>query len=193
MCDLGGDRRLTGTVTGVHGEVLAASSYSRLGPKHRVAAWVRLLAVAAAGHPGDWRAVTTGRGGFRRPAWRSTLRVPEDPAAVLRQLVDLRDRGLREPLPLVTGASAVYADRRCAGSTVEEATAAAATEWGSTFGDATDRHLQWVHGRAPRLDALLAAPPADDERDWSDDPTRFGVLAQRLWSPLLAVEAVGQP
>ena len=33
----------------------------------------------------------------------------------------------------------------------------------------------------------------DDERAWYDDPSRFGVLARRLWEPLLASETQGRP
>jgi exodeoxyribonuclease V gamma subunit len=190
--DLGGGRRLSGTVTGVHGSVLAASSYSSLAGKHRIAAWVKLLAVAATG-PGPWQAVTTGRGAFGRPTRRSTLHPPADPVALLSDLVALRDNGLREPLPLVPGASAVYADRRSTGSTVDEAVDAAGREWGGRFGDTTDRHLIYVHGRAPRFEPLLAAAPTGDEAGWYPEPTRFGVLARRLWTPLLAHEQIGQP
>ena len=39
---LAGARALTGTVPGVSGDVLRAASYSRVGPRHRLAAWVRL-------------------------------------------------------------------------------------------------------------------------------------------------------
>jgi exodeoxyribonuclease V gamma subunit len=192
--DLGDGRRLlSGTVTGLHGDVVASSSYSSLAPKHRLTAWVRLLAVAATQPDRAWSAVTTGRGAYRRPTWRSTLRAPEDPAAVLRALVDLRDRGLRAPLPVGPGATAAYADRRRAGGSVEEAVDAAGREWSSRFGDAKDRHLQYVHGRAPSLPVLLAAQALPDERAWADEPSRFGVVARRLWDPLLAVEQVGQP
>jgi exodeoxyribonuclease V gamma subunit len=37
-------------VPGVVGDVLRTVIYSRVGPKHRLAAWVRLLALTAA-HP----------------------------------------------------------------------------------------------------------------------------------------------
>ena len=191
--DLGGGRRLTGTVGSLHGDVVVSSSYSTLAPKHRLAAWVRLLAVAATQPERPWRAVTTGRGPYRKPTWRSTLRVPDDPLAVLRQLVDLRDRGLREPLPIAPAASAAYADRRRGGATVDEAVATADKEWGSLFGDGKDRHLVYVHGVGAPLSGLLTAPPEADEAAWSDDPSRFGVLARRLWTPLLAVESVGKP
>jgi exodeoxyribonuclease V gamma subunit len=195
--DLGGGRRLSGTVTGIHGDVLASSSYSTLAPRHRIAAWVRLLAVAATRPERSWQAVTTGRGPFRQPTRRSTLHPPTDLIAtsstLLRELVSLRDNGLREPLPLFPGASAGYADRRSTGSSVAESTDAAAREWNGRFGDCTDRHLIYVHGRAPRFEPLLAAVPVAEEAGWYPEPTRFGVLARRLWAPLLAHEQVGQP
>jgi len=50
-----------------------------------------------------------------------------------------------------------------------------------------------VHGRAPRFEPLLAAAPTGDEAGWYPEPTRFGVLARRLWTPLLAHEQIGQP
>ena len=183
--DLGAGRRLTGTVNGVHGDTLASTSYSSLAPKHRLTAWVQLL--AAAGPGGPVRAVTTGRGSGRRKVWRSTLVLPEDPAAVLRDLVALHDEGMRAALPMATGATHLYADRRRGGSSVEEALEAAAKEWTSLFGDGKDRHLAYVHGDAPSFDALLAETEPGPER------TRFGALARRLWEPLLARESVGAP
>jgi exodeoxyribonuclease V gamma subunit len=190
--DLGAGRRLTGTVAGVYGSVLASSSYSTLAPKHRLAAWVRLLAVAAAAPGTHWQAVTTGRG-RRTRAQRSTLSTPYDAVATLRELVDLRDRGLCAPLPLATDSAHAYAKARYEGQATEQALESADGAWSSLFGDATDRHLCYVHGRRPVLAQLLAGSPADDEREWSEDPTRFGVLSRRLWTPLLAVETLGQP
>jgi exodeoxyribonuclease V gamma subunit len=187
VVELGDGRRLTGTVNGVHGDTVASTSYSSLGPKHRLTAWARLLAVAAGGHAGVQRAVTTGRGSGRRPVWRSTLVLPDEPAQVLRELVVLRDEGLREVLPLATGATHAYADRRRSGSSVEEALEAAAKDWAGRFGDGVDRHLGYVHGGAPPFERLLADPDDGPER------TRFGALARRLWAPLLGCETVGAP
>ncbi|MEV0248291.1 exodeoxyribonuclease V subunit gamma [Nocardia sp. NPDC050712] len=195
--DLGGGRRLTGTVPEVRGETLVRTTFSRLAPKHRIAAWVSLLALAAT-EDRSWRAVTTGRGQFHRPAWRSILTAPDRPAAVttLRDLVKLRDAGLCEPLPITATATAAYADRRFRGSSVEEAFASAEREFNGgpngpgAFGDHTDRHLRYIWGPAPRLDDLMSIPaPAGEAAETS----HFGALARRLWTPLLNAETQGQP
>lgn len=193
VVDLGDGRRLTGTVGGIHGTTIARSTFSRLAPKQRMTAWVHLLAVAASGRPGTWQAVTTGRGRFRTPAWRSTLVAPADARDQLLRLVSLRDRGLHTPLPITTCASAEYANRRYRGDSVEMALESAAKEFGGAFGDGKDRHLTYLYGTGVSLNALTTAPPLDDERAWHDDPSRFGVLARRLWEPLLASETQGRP
>lgn len=195
--DLGNGRRLTGTVPEVRGETLVRTTFSRLAPKHRLAAWVSLLALAVT-EDRTWRAVTTGRGQFGRPAWRSEITAPEMPAArtILRELVALRDAGLTEPLPITPGATAAYAERRFRGATVEEAVVAAEREFNGgpngpgPFGDHTDRHLRYVWGPAPRLEHLMAIPAQAGE---PGETTRFGALARRLWAPLLTAESQGQP
>ncbi|MBJ8342637.1 exodeoxyribonuclease V subunit gamma [Antrihabitans sp. YC3-6] len=193
--ELGNGRRLTGTVTGVHGHVVAAASYSKLAPKHRLRAWILLLALAAS-HSGRWEAISTGRG-FGRSLRRSSLLAPRDPVAVLNQLVDLRDRGLEQPLPMATAASAVYAERRSTGSNPDDALLAASDEFGGPYGEVNDRHIAYIHGAIPRFEVLAADVPLADESDWGPnsgaEPTRFGTLACRLWFPLLASESVTQP
>ena len=184
VLDLDG-HTLTGTVNDLHGSVLASTSYSKLAPKHRLTAWVNLLALAACSDV-PVTAVTTGRGPYR-PVWRSTLTAPADPRGVLRDLLALYDDGMREPLPIVTGASAKYAERRRAGDGPEQALESATKEWESMFGDSKDRHVAYVLGSPPQL-SRLTQEPADGE-----EPTRFGALAVRLWSPLLEHEQVGAP
>ncbi|MFI8568146.1 exodeoxyribonuclease V subunit gamma [Rhodococcus sp. NPDC078407] len=188
--DLGGGRRLTGTVTGFHGRVLARSSYSRLAPKHRLAAWVRLLAVAAS-EPGEWSAVTIGRASGIRPPRRSRLTSPHDPTATLRELVDLRDRGLASPLPISTGTAAAYAEKRFGGGSVDDGYDSATWAWRGDFGDGTDRSLRYVYGPAVSFQTLLSAPPLADETSPSNETSRFGILARTLWDPLLTAENMG--
>ena len=69
--DLGGGRRLRGTVPEVYGDRLVPVSYSRLGPKHRLQSWVALLALAAADADRSWTAPHHRPPGSRAPATTS--------------------------------------------------------------------------------------------------------------------------
>ncbi|MGH9061780.1 MAG: exodeoxyribonuclease V subunit gamma, partial [Acidimicrobiales bacterium] len=60
--ELPGGRVLVGSVSGCVGDVLLAVTYSQLAAKHRLAAWVRLLALAAAHPDRSWTARSIGRG-----------------------------------------------------------------------------------------------------------------------------------
>jgi exodeoxyribonuclease V gamma subunit len=195
--DLGNGRTLAGTVPEVRGETLVRTTYSRLAPKHRLASWVSLLALAAT-EDRSWQAISTGRGQFRsRPVARSVIIAPEAPAAlaILRDLVRLRDEGLCEPLPCAPAATAAYAERRFRGDSVADALLAAehAFDGGPNgpdkFGDHTDRYLRYVWGRAPRFAGLAT----ESSRPGEPESTHFGALARRWWAPLLAAESQGQP
>ncbi|WP_063065280.1 exodeoxyribonuclease V subunit gamma [Nocardia violaceofusca] len=196
--DLGSGRRLTGTVADVHDDAVVRATYSRLAPKHRMAAWVRLLALAATERHQSWRAVSIGRGKFGRPAWRSSLTAPAPALAadLLRELADLREEGLTEPLSFAPSASAVYAERRCRGADLDSARAAAEEEFYGgpkgprPFGDHTDRYLTYVRGPEPSFEQLETPLP---EPDRYGETTTFGSVARRLWNPLLANESQGQP
>ncbi|MGW5381606.1 exodeoxyribonuclease V subunit gamma [Nocardia sp. NPDC003963] len=194
--DLGDGRRLTGTVADVRGELLVRTTYSRVAPKHRIAAWVSLLALAVTDER-SWRAAVTGRGRFPTPAWRAELTAPgaADATAMLRTLVALRDTGLTEPLPISTATTAAYAEARYRRLTPEEAIAAADREFGGgdktrDFAEHTDRNLRYVWGPAPDLRDLTAAPAPAGE---PVENTRFGSIARRLWVPLLRAEQQGAP
>ena len=178
-------RMLGGTVPGVNGDVLRSVNYSRMAPKHRLAAWVRLLALTAARPERPFEAATIGRGGSGIAVAR--LRPPGSDAEALEQLaalVDLRDRGLREPLPLYCATSAAY---------VEGGTDAARKEWTSDFNrDREDRELEHqlvLNGERP-FEELLAAHPRPDEHWDASQTSRFGALACRLWAGLGAFEEV---
>ncbi len=193
-----GDRWLTGTVTGAYGTALVQASYTALSARHRVAAWVRLLAVAAATGASDWQAVTIGRVKDDAPAARrSTLTVPADPAGVLTQLAELRDHGLAAPLPLAPRASSTYATRRLAGASPEEACSDAARAWTSAghgswrrAEENNDNAIQFVYGTDAPF-SVLWAQPAQQGESWSDEPNRFAQLARRVWQPLLDHEQTG--
>jgi exodeoxyribonuclease V gamma subunit len=194
--DLGDGRSVVGSVPDVIGDLVRSVSYSRLAPKHRIAAWVRLLALAA-GHPERAiESVTLGRGSKGRcgiariPVMgrdtRSRQRLAVDQ---LRVLVDLYLRGMLEPLPLYCRTSAAYAaaepDRR-----VTKARKQWETGGGFDHEDREPEHQLVLGGIVP-FDELLVAPPRQDEGGpgWADDePSRFGRLARRLWDGLLAVE-----
>ncbi|ERB55180.1 exodeoxyribonuclease V subunit gamma [Rhodococcus erythropolis] len=186
--DLGDGRRLTGTVTGVHGNSVVRASYSSLAPKHRMTAWINLLALKAHGRPGALDAVSIGRGRGKIAAARSVLDAPGNAVEILQQLVNLRERGLQRPLPMWAATSAEYARRRFGGESVDDATNGADTQWTGQYGEMIDPSNAYVFGEARTLAELAADPPSDDEFVWAEEPTRFGVLARRLWDPLLTNE-----
>ncbi len=190
---LPGGRVLAGTVSGVYGDVVARTVYSTLAGKHRLRAWVQLLALAAgdtASHPGSsWRAATVGRAGAK--ARRSVLSAPpgEDATQLLAWLVDLHAWGHCEPLPLPLGASHAYAERRELGESEPDALDAAAKVWADR--EADDAYHRIVWGEAYPFLALLAAPAIPAEQVSPVGPaetSRFAVLARQLWIPLLAAE-----
>ncbi len=184
--DLDG-RDVSGTVNGIRGDAVVSVTYSSLGPKHRARAWVLALALAAT--EGGGRAVTVGRWGAR--ARTSRLTAPADPQAVLADLLDLYDRGSCEPLPFGPRPSEAYASRRAAGEDADLARDAAAGIWagGTVPGEDADKHHVHVWGVRAPFTAWTDPPPAEDER-WPGESTRFGVLARRFWTPLLAAEAI---
>ena len=191
-------RRLSGTVSGVTGDVLLSTTYSRVGPKHRLAAWVRLLALVAAHPERDLTAATVGRAG-RDDVRVAIARVPGADAAArqtwasaaLGRIIDLRDRGLREPLPLFTETSAAWAEAARWG---RDPTEDAAKQWKSAYQfDREDRDLSHllVLGGELTFTELTELPPAADESGpgWDEDEhSRVGRLAVRLWADLLEAE-----
>ena len=130
--DLGGGRRLVGTVPEVYGDRLVPVHYSRLGAKHRIASWVQLLALTVSDEDRNWTAHTLGRPHSRsRDAVATSFLGPLDHTAhrVLRDLVALRDHGLRAPLPLPLKASLGYARARRSHADVPDALVKAGYDW----------------------------------------------------------------
>ncbi|NUS50804.1 MAG: exodeoxyribonuclease V subunit gamma, partial [Nocardioidaceae bacterium] len=184
--DLGDGRRLTGTVAGVHGSRLVSLGYSRLKARQRLSSWIDLLALSAARPDESWTAHAIGR---VRAGPTRALAGPLDHRAVdwLRDLVELRDLGMRAPLaapPATTLAWAEARARELRGENVQPDDAAR-KEWttdpNNAYGiqgeDADASHARVYGERAP-LSVLLDAGLA--------------TYAWRIWEPLLAgAERVG--
>ena len=196
-------RLLVGTVPGIVGPVARSVTFSKVAAKHRVAAWVRFLALSAGRAADRFEVVTIGRssGVSRRAKVTVSRFVPlgDDPAEVekrarelLHDLVALYDRGMCEPLPIFCATSAAYAE---AVRAKRDTRVAAAREWESGRYPGEDRDLEHllVHGGSLGLDALLEAEPCagEDGPGWNEsEPTRFGRYARRLWDGLLDCEQV---
>jgi exodeoxyribonuclease V gamma subunit len=166
--DLDG-RTVSGTVAGVHGAVLLRVIFSRVSPRHRIAAWVRMLAVTACGRP--VQAVTVGRGPDGTVvASRVGPLVPSVARRRLAELIALYDRGMREPLAVACQTSAAF---------VAHGEAVARRTWTSEWGiDKEDRELehQLVFGGVLDFDDLA------QKRGFAED-------AHALWDELLRAEA----
>ncbi|HEU5037960.1 MAG TPA: exodeoxyribonuclease V subunit gamma [Nocardioides sp.] len=177
--DLGDGRRLTGTVPGVYGTRVVSLGYSRLNARQRLRAWVDLLALSASYPDQHWTAHAVGR---ERAGPKRALCGPLDHRAVdwLRDLVDLRDRGLCEPLPVPAKTGAAWAEAHARGLMGQDTPpyAAALREWETDpfnqfgiEGEDADAHHQRVYGVRAPLDVLVDAGLATH--------------AWRIWEPLL--------
>ncbi|MGS0688612.1 exodeoxyribonuclease V subunit gamma [Nakamurella sp. GG22] len=194
--DLADGRQVRGTVSGLHDTVLVAVLFSRLGAAARLRAWISIVALTASDGDSSWGAATVGRGAHAHPQCATLTPLPPGMAgAVIEELVELYDQGLREPLPLPVKAAAAYAETRFGGADPADAYVRAREKWatGKFPGEDDDDAHALVWGRrAPfaslltpcrttDLGAMAAAirPAAGGESD------RFAALATKLWFPLL--------
>jgi exodeoxyribonuclease V gamma subunit len=192
--------RLTGTVGGVRGDVLLSITYSRLGPKQRLRAWVELVALTLAEPARDWRAVAVGRGAKGKGPTRSLLGplLPSTATAALDELVALYRTGLRAPLPVPAKTGGEYAFLRDKNNAAAGARVGAARKWLSSSqipGEQADAEHVLVYGPDAPLTVLTEQPlqPGEGGDGWPADETdRFGLLARRLWGRLLDAETTVQ-
>ncbi len=187
---------LVGTVASVYGDRVVRVVYSKLAAKHKLRAWVQLLALCAQSPDHDWEAVTVGRG--QRGGVAASHLAGVSAADAVRHLDDLVEAyraGMGIPLPLPPKAAAVYAAKRRAGVSVLVAQTQAGKEWRRSGSDQREMgefddadHLR-VWGEV-HLDALLAIPRDPSDTRWPDEPHLFGQLARAVWTPLLDAETV---
>ncbi|MGY4720339.1 exodeoxyribonuclease V subunit gamma [Naumannella huperziae] len=178
-----GERQVFGVIPGVRGNDIVEVTFSGLGARHRIVAWLRLLALTVAEPGRPWRSVIIAKSGSRTvlgPVARADAR------ARLHDLLIVRDLGLRAPLPLPLTTAATYAEiahtgREPGPDDLRHAWERDAdeiwTRWYAELGDLE-------RPRAGREDAGNSEPGARESR-------RMRALARRVWQPLLDAEASG--
>ena len=183
--DIGGGRRLTGTVTGVFGTSTVSVNYSKLRDTHLLQSWIPLVALAAQRPGVEWTARCIGRDPGGERVLQRLFAAPQQPAEALRALVWLYDIGRCEPLPLPIKTSFAWAETRQRG---RDPVWNATKKWAPKFYDGENAEHSSVRVWGPHtpLQVLLGPPRPGEEVDGED--TRLGALAARLWLPLLRAE-----
>jgi exodeoxyribonuclease V gamma subunit len=200
---LGDGRLIGGTISGLYGDVLQHVGFSRISPRQRLGAWARLLVLTAAFPDRTFAAVNVGRArkGVSPRFGVSVTRVvsPSGPSSAqergdwarteLCKLIDLFDRGLREPLPLYCETSAELVSQPV-GSARRRADAAWTSGFEKPREDSEEEHVR-VLGAVRSFADLLEETPREGE-DWFGEQfcSRLECYAHRLWDGLLAVEKV---
>ncbi|GAB21471.1 exodeoxyribonuclease V gamma chain [Gordonia polyisoprenivorans NBRC 16320 = JCM 10675] len=205
VLDLPDGTRVHGSVGDVFGTGIVAATYSKVRAKHRLSAWIRLVALAAAqrcgavGGPVIDSTTMIGRADRKAPGI-SVVRLagPDDPLALLAELVAIRRLGLQTVLPLPLDPGAAYGIKRASGSSEMIALNAAATSFAGKFGAHTDPYLRLVYGADVTASVdfdTLTSVCAADTAPWaqiglvSGEPV-FTTLARRLWGPVVEHEVI---
>ena len=204
---LPGGPSVVGSVPGVRNGAIVRCTYSKLAPKHRLRAWAQFLALSAAHPELAPSAITIGQAGSSS-AGHSRLSVStfgplagDSPSRQSRALeglavlVDLYERGMREPLPIYCATSAAWAEAARRG---DDPRREARAMWASGFdeleGEQAGPEHALVLGPDASFDQLAQLGPEDDEAGpgWAmAEKTRLGRLALRLWGPVLSHEQLG--
>jgi exodeoxyribonuclease V gamma subunit len=180
-------------------------TYSKLGAAPRLIAWLRLLALSATWPDRAFEALTIGR--FRgratgrsislariRPLGPDAAGRRAEAEAQLAALVDLFDRGMREPLPLYCKTSEAWAAAEVAG---RDPATEAAREWESEYSyprEDDDAEHRLVLGDRLSFEAMVAHAGTcrddDNGAGGAPDLSRFSLYAHRLWEGLLQHEEI---
>lgn len=170
--DVGGGRRVTGTVSPIYGDRLVSATYSKLDGRHLLQPWIRLLALFAHAPSREWTAVSIGREKRGTTPRVEVMGRPSSSSAVelLADLVAMYDEGRREPLPLPVKTSFAWADAVHEGRDPERNAA-----------------YRWRSNSYPGEDAEPAYQLAFGKNAWVKDLVARGLdtYACRLWLPML--------
>ncbi|WP_256842657.1 exodeoxyribonuclease V subunit gamma [Ornithinimicrobium cryptoxanthini] len=190
---LPGGRQLTGTVAGLVGGAALTVTYSQVKAKQRLRSWIISLVLAAGGHSGVSRLIGKHYWGRGDKSPVLFTHGPHDPATALElltQLVDLRDRGLREVVPLPLETSLAWADYFVKTGKATLAAQQGVKKWvtpdGGFGGGGEQDDPSWsrVLGAGVPFDTILGTPRADEE--WTPGvESRLGQFALRVWGPVL--------
>ena len=171
--EVGGTRRVTGTVPRVYGDRLVAVTYSKLDGRHLLESWIRLVALTAQYSGVEWTAVCIGRPKRAGVPRERLLGAPEGAVELLRDLVAMYDAGRREPIPLPLKTSYAWAETdHHRGAPMREA----GWKWktGKYPGEDQEPAHVRVWGPGFALEDLVAAGLPD--------------YSSRLWLPMLSAE-----
>ena len=167
--------RVTGRVD-VHDRLIVGTEFSKLQSRHRLTAWVRLAALAAA-EPGPWRAVVV------TPSRTCALAAPPDAPRVLADLVAIYRHGLTRVVPAPPRVNEAWAslrrERQDLQSQAAEGRLAAA--WDYDQDDAWKLFYDQRRLFDQPADPDLGVGPAEEK-------TMQGRLARAIWDDLLASE-----
>ena len=192
-------RRLNGTVGDIFSGRLVPVSFSRLGPKHRLAAWVRLLAMAAGSEQSVSEAIVIGSASGRYPSAKvSRLRVPPNAADLLGVLVAIRDAGLSAPVGLTLDAAGAAAAEYTRSGKDAKALQRASWAYQKSYSD-PNRYaglvfhgdpdagvdFQMLTAAVPTVEAMA---PSSGLLPGDDDTDMYVRLAAALFGPLLQNE-----
>lgn len=170
---------LVGRVT-THGAELLQVEFSSLQPRHRLAAWLRLLTLAA-GEDGPWRARVVGKG--RIAVYEAPPRAVA--AGLLGRYLALYALGLSRPLPALPRLGHAWMDCRASQRDPLDRVASGKTLdrcW------AFDSDAYWT--AFFRYPALLDLPSGNPVVPGADpaERTLVGALASSIWGPAMDAE-----
>lgn len=199
--EVAGGRRLVGLVSGLAAEKSVAVQFAQVRGKHIAAAYLRLVALSAADPATPWQAVVVGREGGKDGGVHVEILGPLGDLAAergseagrrLNELIDLYERGMKEPLPLVPSASYAFAVATDPVQGFGDAKAAWENRFGNMPAEADDPHHVLAFGGPIGFAQLLALSRPDEVgADWPVAASRFETLALRLWEPIFEVRRGG--